>query len=184
MELAKNYFKQISDIIVEARNRAEIAINSELVLLYWNIGKVIKTEILIGDKPEYGKSVIESLSRELVAEYGKGYSKSNLFNMVKLYEVYSDEQIFHSLRGKLSWTHIKRLIYIDDPMQRQFYLDLTINERWSSRVLIDRINGMLYERTLISKKPEETIANDLMLLSEKKVMNLFCVTLMCLTFLT
>ena len=68
-------------MIAEARSRAEIAVNSELVLLYWNVGKVIKTQILEGNKPEYGKSVIENLSHELVAEYGKGYSKTNLFNM-------------------------------------------------------------------------------------------------------
>ena len=171
MELTSNYFKQISDIIAQAKNNAEIAVNSELVTLYWNVGRIIKTQILEGDKPEYGKSAITELSRELVTEYGRGYSKTNLFNMVKFYEVFSDEQIFHSLRGKLTWTHIKRLVYIEDPLIRQFYLDLTINERWSSRTLIDRINSMLYERTLISKKPEETIANDLTLLSEQKIMS-------------
>jgi len=170
MEISNNYFKQISDVIAEARSTAEIAVNSALVMLYWNIGKIIKGRILEGNKPEYGKGIIAELSRDLVSEYGRGYSQRNLFNMVKFYEVLPDEQILHSLRAKLSWTHIKRLVYIDDPNKRQFYLSLTINERWSSRTLIDRINGMLYERTLISRKPEETIANDLALLNERKIM--------------
>ncbi|MCL1994906.1 MAG: PDDEXK nuclease domain-containing protein [Defluviitaleaceae bacterium] len=171
MELANNYFKQISEIITKARNRAEIAINSELVLLYWNIGRVIKTEILEGNKPEYGKSIIENLSRELVAEYGRGYSKSNLFNMVKLYEVFDNEQIFHSASGKLTWTHLKKIMYIDDPLKREFYATLAINERWSVRELEGRIGTMLYERTNLSKKPEITIANDLQKLRNEKAMS-------------
>jgi len=92
MELDKNYLKQITDIIKKARNKVEVAVNSELVLLYWNVGKVIKTQILEDNKPEYGKNVIQNLSRELVSEYGRGYSQRNLFNMVKLFEVFEDVQ--------------------------------------------------------------------------------------------
>jgi len=171
MELTNSYFKQISDIISQARRNAEIAVNSELVTLYWNIGRVVKTQILEGNKPEYGKSVIDNLSRELVAEYGKGYSKTNLFNMVKLYEVFGDERIFHSLSGKLTWTHLKKIIYMDDPLKRDFYATLAINEKWSVREMNSRIDTMLYERTNLSKKPEITIANDLQLLRDEKKMS-------------
>jgi len=171
LELEKNYLNQISDLIKQARTRAEVFVNSELVTLYWHVGKVIKTQILEGSKPEYGKRVISELSEELTKEYGRGYGKSNLFNMAKFYEAFPNEQIFHAVHGKLTWTHIKRLAYIEDPLRRQFYLDLAVNERWSSRTLNERIDGMLYERTLISNKPEETVKSDLALLSKQKIMS-------------
>jgi len=171
MEISMNYFKQISDIIVRARSNAEIAVNSELVMLYWHVGKVIKTQILEGNKPEYGKSVIENLSRELVAEYGRGYSRASLFNMAKLYEIFPDEQIFYTLCRKLTWSHFRKLIYIKEPLKMEFYMTLTLNERWSVRELHDRINSMLYERTNLSKRPEITIADDLEMLRERREMS-------------
>jgi len=171
MELANNYFKQISEMIAQARSRAEVAVNSELVMLYWNVGKVIKTQILEGNKPEYGKSIISGLSYDLVAEYGRGYSRANLFNMVKLYEVFSDEQIFHTLCRKLTWSHFRKLMYIKESLKMEFYIALTLNERWSVRELDGRINGMLYERTNLSKRPEITIANDLEMLRDEKKMS-------------
>jgi len=111
MELDKIYLEQITDIIKNARNKAEVAVNSELVMLYWNVGKIIKTQILADNKPEYGKSVIQNLSQELISEYGRGYSQRNLFNMVKLYEVFDDEKILHTLCAKLTWSHFRKLIY-------------------------------------------------------------------------
>ena len=171
MELTNNYFKQISDMITEARSRTEIAVNSELVSLYWNVGKVIKTQILEGNKPEYGKSVIENLSQDLVAEYGRSYNQRNLFHMVKFYEVFSDERILNSLRTKLSWTHFRKLITLKDPTKIDFYATLAINERWSVRELEGRIGTMLYERTALSKKPEVTIASDLQKLRDEKAMS-------------
>ena len=170
MELSSSYFQQISDMIAEARSRAEVAVNSELVLLYWNVGKIIKTQILEGSKPEYGKSVIENLSQELVAEYGRSYNQRNLFHMVKFYEVFNDEQILNSLRTKLSWTHFRKLITLKDPTKIDFYATLAINERWSVRELDGRIGNMLYERTALSKRPEVTIADDLQKLRDEKIM--------------
>lgn len=73
-----------------------------MVILYWNIGKIIKNEILQSEKAEYGKSIISSLSKELTNEYGKGYSQRNLFNMVKFFETIYDEQILQTLSAKLS----------------------------------------------------------------------------------
>ena len=168
--LTSNYFTQIKEIIANAKRNAEIVLNSELVILYWNIGKVIKEQILDGNKPEYGKSVITALSSDLTDTYGKGYRKTNLFNMVRLFEVFHDEQIFHTLCGKLTWSHFRKVMYMKDPLKMEFYITLTINERWSVRELEGRINSMLYERTNLSKKPEITIADDLELLRNKKEM--------------
>lgn len=171
MESANNYFKEISDIIAQARNRAEVAVNSELVMLYWNVVKVIKTQILEGNKPEYGKNVIAQLSQDLVSEYGRGYGQRNLFQMVKFYEVFNDEQILHTLCAKLTWSHFRKLITLKTPMEIDFYATLAINERWSVRELEGRMGTLLYERTALSKKPEITIANDLQKLRDEKAMS-------------
>jgi len=171
MDIEKRYLAQIIDVIKNTKNKVEITVNSELIMLYWNIGKIIKIQILLDTKPEYGKSVIKSLSEELVAEYGRGYSQRNLFNMVKLYEVFNDELILHTMCAKLTWSHFRKLIYIQEPLRREFYITLSQNERWSVRELEERINSQLYERTSLSQKPEQVISNDLQLLRNHKKMS-------------
>ena len=88
---------EVYDKIVEAidssRLRIVSSVNSEMVLLYWNIGRIIKSDVLSGEKAEYGKSIINELSAELTKEYGKGYGQRNLFNMVKFYDTYPDDKI-------------------------------------------------------------------------------------------
>ena len=128
-------------------------------------------EILQNVKAEYGTQKVESLSSKLVAEHGRGYSTRNLFNMIKFHEVFKDERILHSVSAKLTWTHIKRLIYIDDELKREFYITISTNEHWSVRTMNERINSMLYERTQISKLQEETIKNDLMALTNENKMS-------------
>ncbi|MBM7872032.1 putative nuclease of restriction endonuclease-like (RecB) superfamily [Clostridium pascui] len=164
-------YKEISTVINNSKNKVALAINSEMVILYWSIGKIIKTQILNDERAEYGKSIIKSLSKELTTNYGKGYSQRNLFNMVNLYEIINDFQILQTLSAKLSWSHLLKLITINDKLKREFYITMCINERWSIRTLNERINSMLYERTAISKKPEETIVNDLKALSENNKMS-------------
>ncbi|GEP63790.1 hypothetical protein CBE01nite_15580 [Clostridium beijerinckii] len=84
-------YKEIVKAIDNSKRNVVTAVNSEMVILYWNIGKIIKTEILQSEKAEYGKSVISDLSKDLTKEYGKGYSQRNLFNMVKFFETFHDE---------------------------------------------------------------------------------------------
>lgn len=169
-ENIKNLYKEIIKAIDNSKKNVVTAVNSEMVVLYWNIGKIIKTEILKSEKAEYGKSVIRDLSKDLTKEYGKGYSQANLFNMVRLYDAIQDFEILQTLSVKLTWSHLLKLITIEDDLKRDFYITMCINEHWSVRTLTDRINSMLYERTAISKKPELTIKNDLKLLNEKNKM--------------
>jgi len=75
--------------------------------------------------------------------------------------VFPDEQIVYALRRELSWTHLRSLIYMEDPLKREFYIEISKLEKWSSRQLKERIQSMLYERTAISRKPEQTILNNL-----------------------
>jgi len=169
-ENIKFLYKEITKAIDNSKRNVVTAVNSEMVVLYWNIGKIIKTQILQDEKAEYGKSIISHLSKELTSEYGKGYSQANLFNMVRLYDAIENFEILQTVSVKLTWSHLLKLIAIEDNLKREFYKSMCINEHWSVRTLTDRINSMLYERTAISKKPELTIVNDLKQLSEKNKM--------------
>ncbi len=160
--------KQVSTLIEGARNKAAASINKEMVLLYWHVGNLIKTSILHNQRADYGKQVIRQLSKQLTAQYGKGFNETNLRYFLKFAEAYPDEQIPHSLSEKLSWTHIRTLLYIEDPLKRDFYIELCAYENWSVRTLQHRIDSMLFERTAISRKPEKTISEELQNLREKK----------------
>lgn len=150
-------------------------VNTKLVLLYWNIGRTIRIDILNLEKAEYGQRIFDNLSEDLILEYGRGYSKANLRRMVLFYDFFPDEKISATLSHQLTWSHIVELIKIKDDLKREFYLQMCVNEMWSVRIFKDRINSMLFERTAISRKPEETIKKDLELLkTENKITtNLF-----------
>ncbi|OFX27086.1 MAG: hypothetical protein A2033_11435 [Bacteroidetes bacterium GWA2_31_9] len=134
-----NLLLSIVDLIDNARNKVALAVNSELTLLYWNIGKQINDEILKNNRADYGKKIILELSQELTNKYGVGFSKKNIHNFVKFNELYTDIQIVYSLRTQLTWTHIRQLIYIEDGLKREFYIQMCIHERWSVRTLQGRI---------------------------------------------
>lgn len=151
----------IRQLIDAARQRASSAVNAELTLLYWQVGRRIGQEILGDERAEYGKQVISSLSRRLTAEYGGGWSEKQLRHCLRLAETFPDEQIVSAVRRQLSWTHLKTLIYLDDPLKRNFYMEMSRLEGWSSRRLRERIDSMLFERSAISKQPEETIGHEL-----------------------
>ena len=154
-------FHEICQLIDTAKQRAAVAINAEITLLYWQVGKRIQTEVLQGQRGEYGKQIIVSLSIQLTQTCGKGWGEKHLRHCLRLAETFPDEQILSALRRQLSWTHIKTLMYFDDPLKRNFYIEICCLEGWSSRQLQERINSMLFERTAISRKPEETIRHDL-----------------------
>jgi len=97
----------------------------------------------------------------LTHEYGRGFSAKNLRHMIRFAEVFPEEEKVSALRRQLSWTHLKSLIYLDDSLKREFYIELCQLEGWSSRQLQERIQSMLFERSAISKKPEQTIQHEL-----------------------
>jgi hypothetical protein len=138
---SKALFAKIASIIETSRRTAYTAINIEMVLMYWNIGEAIKIDILGNEKAEYGKAVLEELGKHLTLQYGRGFSERNLFNMLKFYEVFNNKQILQTLSAKLSWSHFCKLMYIEDDTQRDFYMTMAINERWSVRIMNERINS-------------------------------------------
>jgi predicted nuclease of restriction endonuclease-like (RecB) superfamily len=160
----------IIGLIDQTRHFVAKTVNQELTLLYWNIGKSINDEILKNDRADYGKKVILGLSQELQNRYGSGFNKRNLHSFTKLNTVIQDVTIVHTVCAQLSWSHIRTLIYIENQIKREFYIQMTVHERWSVRTLQERIDSMLFERTAISKKPEQTIVNELKTLeTEKKI---------------
>jgi len=163
----KQLFTEVQQLIQSARQRAAVAVNAELTLLYWQVGKRIADEVLKGERAKYGQQVIAGLAKALSDLYGRGWSKRNLAQMVKFSAVFSDVQIVQALSAQLSWSHFVALIAIDDDLKRDFYLSMAEMERWSTRTLSERIDSQLFERTAISKKPEQTIAGELALLREQ-----------------
>lgn len=101
--------------------------------------------------------IIDELSARLIVEFGKGFNRTNLFNMVRFAEVFPDAKIVHSLSGQLTWTHLRILIYLEKPLQREFYAAMCADQRWSVRELQRQIQGMLYERIALSKKPDAVV---------------------------
>jgi predicted nuclease of restriction endonuclease-like (RecB) superfamily len=149
---------KIVTLINQARGNVARAIDYEMVLLYWSIGKILREEIVKNKRAEYGEQVVQSISLWLTQDYGHGFSLQNLWHMVKFYEVYP---ILYALRRELkglSWTHIRTLIYLDDKLKREFYAILCRKEHWNTRMLRGRIDSMLYERTALSRFPQKTIA--------------------------
>ncbi len=148
-------------LIEEAKQSATVAVNAGLTMMYWQIGKRIREEVLGGERAEYGKEILPTLSAALVAEYGRSFEEKNLRRMLQFAEVFADEQIVVSLIRQLSWTHFLALIPLKDTLQRQFYIELCCIERWSVRTLRGRIESMLFERTALSSKPESLIGEEL-----------------------
>ena len=168
IKLNNNLFAEIKQLIEQTKIRVANSINSELCILYWKIGKTINTEILNNKRAGYGEEIIIDLSKKLTNEFGKGWSEKQISHCQRSAETFSKEQILYAVSRQLTWTHLRSLMYIDNKIKRSFYFEICINEKWSTRLLQERINSMLFERTSISKNSEETIKRDLRLLKEEQ----------------
>ena len=115
-----NIFDNIKDLVINSRNKVYQTVNTEMLNLYWNIGKAIM-EIQQGDeRASYGDSVLDKLSQKLTNEFGKGFSSRNLRTMRKFYLMYP---IWKTVSAKLSWSHYLELIKINEGPKRNFYLN-------------------------------------------------------------
>ena len=149
-----NIFNNIKDLVINSRNKVYHTVNTEMLNLYWNIGKVIM-EIQQGEeRASYGDTVLDKLSKKLTNEFGKGFSSRNLRTMRKFYLMYP---IWKTVSAKLSWSHYLELIKIDDELKRNFYLNECINSKWSVRELQRQRDSLLYERLTISANKEKIL---------------------------
>ncbi|MCL2249240.1 MAG: PDDEXK nuclease domain-containing protein [Oscillospiraceae bacterium] len=143
-----NWINEIIEIMEAARIRVARDVNKTMLEAYWHIGKSIVEHGQDGElKAQYGRRVLAELSKRLSTELGKGYSRSNLYNMRDFYTVYPK---FQMLSGKLSWSHYIELKGVEDADARSFYEQECGNSRWSVEELKRQINTSLFERLLLS----------------------------------
>ncbi len=148
-------------MISQTREGVAQVVNQGMTLLYWRIGKRIQTEVLGNERAEYGKEIVRSLSAQLTEDFGRGFSYTALTRMVNFAEQFSESVIVATLSQQLSWSHFKELLPLKDDLQRDFYAEMCRVERWSVRALRKKLDSMLFERTAISKKPEEVAKAEL-----------------------
>ena len=149
--------KDMCGIIESSQKAAYQAVNIALVQRNWLLGYRIASEELQGeDRAKYGAEIIKKLSKELTAEYGKGYTKSNLYNFYSFYKTFPE--IFHSSSGKsntlLSWTHYRVLLQVKDSKARGWYEKEAAEQTWSVRTLQRNISSQYYYRMLQTQKKE------------------------------
>lgn len=152
---------ELRDWIQQARISAARAIDEQLCALYWRIGTRIRQEILGHQRAAYGAGIVSAVGRQLEEEFGRGFSVKSIRHMIRFAEAFPDEQIVSALRRQLSWTHFKRLSYLEDPLKRDFYAQLCRVESWPTRILEKKIDSMLFERTALSRKPDRLIEQEL-----------------------
>ena len=153
----ENLFGEIKTLISSAKQRAAVAVNAELTLLYWQVGQCINTEILKGERADYGKQVVANLSKQLTGVFGKGWSEKQLFHCCRFAEAYPDQQIVSTLSRQLYWSHFLELIYLKEPLARDFYVQMCGIERWSVRTLRKQVGSLFFERTMAAKKPVKVL---------------------------
>lgn len=132
------------------------------------MGQRIHLDILGSRRAGYGEEIVSALARQLTAEHGRGFSSKNLHHMIRFAQAFEDEQTVSALQRQLSWTHFKALIYVEEPLKRDFYCELCRLEGWSSRQLHERMQSLLYERTALSRQPDGTIRQELNALRQEQ----------------
>ena len=161
LQSGQEMIADIRRLIESARQRVASTTNAELTFLYWRIGSRIHHEILQEKRAEYGAEILPTLSAELAPYYGRGFETRNLWRMVQFAEAFPSEEIVATLSRHLSWSHFIELLPLKKHLQRDFYAEMCRIERWSVRTLRQKIDSMLYERTALSRKPDELIRQEL-----------------------
>lgn len=159
-------FGEIKALIEDGRQQVAVTVNAAMTMLYWQIGHRVNEEILKRKRAEYGQQIVVSLAQQLTEEYGRGWSAKQLRHCIRFAEIFPEREIVSTLWRQFSWSHLKTIMYLEDPLKRAFYVEICRLEKWSVRTLQERINSMLYERTAISKRPQEAIRKELRQLSE------------------
>ena len=160
MELDKSlkvdFLSEIKGIIQQARTNAVRSVDFCRVQMYWTLGKRIFEEEQDGkERADYGAYLLKNLSKELVPEFGSGFSYRQLAFCRQFYKTYP---IVNALRSQFNWTQYRLLIQIDNPDKREYYELEAMNNCWTARELERQINSGLYERLLLSNDKEAVLA--------------------------
>jgi len=160
---------ELRALIEDARRQVARAANGALTLTYWRIGKRLLAENLTDGRAEYGQRTLVTLAQELEQDFGKGFSYSALTRMARFAEQFPDERILVSLIQELTWTHFLALLPLKDSLAREFYAEMCRVERWSVRALRRKIDGLLFERTALSKNSAQVVRQELATLREGRM---------------
>ena len=153
-------FEQIKNLIEQTKNNVAVAVNSSLTMMYWEIGNRINQNILKNQRAEYGKEIVVTLSRQLQDNFGKGFDEKNLRRMMQFANAIEKQKVV-TLSRQLSWSHFLALLPLQESLKIEFYAQMSIVQNWGVRTLRERIDSMLYERTALSKQPDELIKYEL-----------------------
>jgi predicted nuclease of restriction endonuclease-like (RecB) superfamily len=159
--LPSGLLEDIRKMIQEAREGIARTVNTAQTALYWNVGRRIRQDVLQERRADYGAQIISTLSKKLSEDCGIGFSVPNLSRMTRFAEAYPEIEVVSRLAGKLSWSHFIELVGMKDDLHRQFYAELCFLEGWDVRTFRTKVDGMLYERTALSRKPEELVRKEI-----------------------
>ena len=163
MGVSNNYINEVKEILKSARQKAYTAINSAMVEAYWEIGRRIVEEEQRGkERAEYGKEILQNLSKELTEEFGKGYSYRTLREIRQFYLMFSDFEKWRTVSAKLTWSHFQKVLRVSNEKSRIFYLTEAAENMWSVRTLDRNISTLYYDRIVasIDKKTVEDEMKD------------------------
>ena len=152
--LDNNFYEEVKDVLEQARKRIYRNIQNEMVLAYWQIGKMIVDKQGGEARAKYGDGLIKELSAQMTIDFGKGFTERNLEQMRKFYTLFQKP---HTLRAELSWSHYRLLISLDDENARDFYIKEAIDGNWSVRQLQREIGTFSYQRYIASKGNHDII---------------------------
>ncbi len=150
-------YSDVSRLVGGARDSIARTVNSTLAMLHWEIGARIRKDVLGLERAEYGQGIIARIAERLTTEYGRGWSRRNLFSMVQFAEVYPDRQIVQSLIAQLSWTHFLVLMTLEDVDEREFYTLAAVREGWSVRTLREQMRTALFRRLALSRESDSPV---------------------------
>ncbi len=167
LHLDQPLLTELRELIISARQQVAQTVNAGLTTLYWQVGNRIRRDVLKEKRAEYGAEILQTVSAKLSVEFGRGFGVKNLQRMVQFSEIFPDESIVAALRRQLGWTHFRELIAIENPLKRDFYVEICRLENWDTRTLNKKIQSMLYERTALSRKPDKLIETELKELREE-----------------
>lgn len=161
MEISNNYINEIKRILKNARQKAYTAVNSAMVEAYWEIGRRIVEEEQNGkERAEYGKEILQNLSKELTEEFGKGYSYRTLREIRQFYLMFSDFEKWRTVSAKLTWSHFQKVLRVSDEKARIFYLTEAAENMWSVRTL-DRNISTLYYNRIVASIDKKTVEDEM-----------------------
>ena len=161
MGISNNYINEIKKILKNARQKAYTAVNSAMVEAYWEIGRRIVEEEQNGkERAEYGKEILQNLSKELTEEFGKGYSYRTLREIRQFYLMFSDFEKWRTVSAKLTWSHFQKVLRVSNEKARIFYLTEAAENMWSVRTL-DRNISTLYYNRLVASIDKKIVENEM-----------------------